>query len=169
MDLKELDKENNKLLTSNIASKKPEEVQVQKPGTAKAKPTFKSQVTKPRATSGNTRNVTKKEDQKIAKQPSTARDKKTASSKEPPKKDVRPTSVPKLNLKMTTPQSAQRKQSDVRVNITNMVEVEDQDISGLLSPIDLKESNREITRKLDELCQSYEAKERMLNDENNKF
>lgn len=42
------------------------------------------------------------------------------------------------------------------MNITNknLVEVEgvDQDLSGLLSPIDLKESNRDINRKLDELC-----------------
>ena len=33
-----------------------------------------------------------------------------------------------------------------------------------LSPIDLKESNRDISRKLDELYQSYELKEKQYNE-----
>ena len=36
-----------------------------------------------------------------------------------------------------------------------------------LSPIDLKESNRDISRKLDELYQSYEMKEKQYNEDNN--
>lgn len=37
---------------------------------------------------------------------------------------------------------------------------------GLLSPIDLKESNREISSKLDELYKSYETKEKMFGVKN---
>ena len=33
-----------------------------------------------------------------------------------------------------------------------------------LSPIDLKDSNRDISRKLDELYQSYELKEKQYNE-----
>lgn len=81
----------------------------------------------------------------------------------------RPLSVPKLKLQSATPASSKKKQEVIfGVNVTqkNLVEVElsqDQqnDLSGLLSPIDFKDSNRDdVHAKLDELYQSYEQKEK---------
>ena len=52
------------------------------------------------------------------------------------------------------------------VNNKNLVEVDPAISNALessvlqLSPIDLKESNRDLSRKLDELYQSYELKEK---------
>ena len=59
------------------------------------------------------------------------------------------------------------KETFLGFNIINKNYVEqdntDSRLSGLLSPIDLKESNREIAFKLDELVKSYETKERDYN------
>ena len=44
----------------------------------------------------------------------------------------------------------------------NIVEVGGHNMSGILSPIDLKESNRDISTKLDELYKSYETKEKLF-------
>lgn len=37
-------------------------------------------------------------------------------------------------------------------------------MSELLSPIDLKESNRDISKKLDDLYKSYETKEKIFGE-----
>ena len=37
----------------------------------------------------------------------------------------------------------------------------------MLSPIDLKETNRDLSRKLDELYKSYESKEKLFENQKN--
>jgi hypothetical protein len=46
----------------------------------------------------------------------------------------------------------------------NLIEVENKqgNFSGLLSPINLKQSDRDISSKLDELYKSYETKEKVF-------
>jgi hypothetical protein len=43
-----------------------------------------------------------------------------------------------------------------------MVEIENNNLSGFLSPINLGDSSRDISTKLDELYKSYESKEKIF-------
>ncbi|CDW81656.1 UNKNOWN [Stylonychia lemnae] len=74
-------------------------------------------------------------------------------------------SVPRLQL--NTVQSDQAKQETFlgfTILNKNLVEVENKqnNFSGLLSPINLKQSDRDISSKLDELYKSYETKEKIF-------
>eukprot|EP00347_Sterkiella_histriomuscorum_P010764 403375007 len=91
------------------------------------------------------------------------------------KSQVRNVSVPKLKLNQIQSQNSEtQKETLFGFNIINknLVEVQNSNfnscLSGLLSPINLKNSDRDMTSKLDQLYQSYENKEKFFGLQANK-